>query len=128
VSTLLSDHPWQLLAALRERTGSYVDRVRVGSRVGWLLLYFSEAGSRSGRLPVNPYAQQLVLWELGIDLGVYRGTFLILGEQHGREAGLTEAQQGFLRTATRFPPGRISPRNRSRMGRDVIASHVPSSG
>lgn len=97
VSSLLGDHPCQLLAALRERTGHYVDRVRVHSRVGWLLLYFSEVGGREDRLPFNPHAHKLVLRELGMDLGGYRGTFLILGEQNDRAAGLTEPQRGFIR-------------------------------
>lgn len=100
VSSLLGDHPCQMLAVLRERTGRYVDRVRVHSRAGQLLLYFSEVGSCEDRLPFNPYAHKLVLGELGMDLGDYHGTFLILGEQNNREAGLTEPQREFLRDVT----------------------------
>lgn len=87
----------QLLAALRDQVGGYVDRVRVRTRAGWLLVYFHQTGPDAHPLPDNPHARELLLWKMGMDLTDYRGTFLILGERDDRETGLTESQQQLLK-------------------------------
>jgi hypothetical protein len=101
VAPILAEGRDQLLGALRRQVGGHVDRVRIATEAGWLLVFFREAGPATTTLPDNPHARHM-LERLGMDLGSrpgsHPGSFLFLGADRGNgdEAGLTEPQIDLL--------------------------------
>lgn len=108
VSPILQQGRERLLDILRRRVGGAstacgVDRVRVATRAGWLLVFKRELGREAATLPENLHARRL-LERLGMDLGrepgSHPGSFLFLGSDDGGdvEAGLSDQQIALLQS------------------------------